>query len=246
MATATKKNNALVKWDKVLAERAQQASATVEVGGGNFLSIQGGKLSYKKVAIPGNKLKCIILGHIFENGWNKEKFDPSNPQAPDCYAFGTEKQDMKPHEDSSEKQSESCSTCPKNEYGSADTGKGKACSNKYRIALVTEGGMEDIENAEVAFLRVPPTSMKQYGGYVKQLADAYSVPPLAVITELEAYIEKTYPAVRFTFVERIEDGDALTALINKADGTQLDTPYVKIEKAEKKPAKKGPVKARKF
>jgi hypothetical protein len=241
MATKTK---ALVKWDAKLAEMAKAAASHVDVGGGNFLSIKSGRLSYKNAQVPGSKLKAIVLAFCYENSWTKAKYNPDKPESPDCFAFGTSKDEMAPHADSTLPQEENCADCSKNEFGSADTGKGKACSNRYRLALITEAGMDDLESAEVAYLRVPPTSLKAWAGYVKQLEEAYNIPPFAAITEITVEPDaKTQVSVTFSLVEKIEDGEAIGALIEKAEKAEKDIafPYVKIQATDepKKSASKG-------
>lgn len=239
---AKKTGTAVAKWDEELAKLAQQAKGLeANVGGGNFISTKGGRLQYNGAEVPGNSMRVIVVDHILENHYYNVRYDPDNPASPCCFAFGTDESDMAPHEESSEPQADACKGCPMNEFGSADTGRGKACSNIRRLALIAEDGMEDIEGAALAFLKVPPTSVKGWAGYVRQLADVMGRPPLGVITEISITPDpKTQFKINFSVVEKIEDGDVLQALIAKRAqaATELVVPYAPVEEAPA-PAPRG-------
>ena len=235
-----KKTQALTRWDEKLAAEAQMATAAVaSIGtGGNWISTRNGRLSYKSGEVPENKMSVIVIDYILENGWYSQPFDPDNPASPDCYAFGRDTRQMKPHEKASNPQGDAngmCIGCEKNQYGSADRGKGKACANRIRLAMITEGDMEDIENAEVAYMKVPPTSQKAWAGYVNQIAGVLKKPPCAVVTEISVVPHpKTQFQVQFKLVQAIEDGAALEALFAKKEQVEreIDFPYQEIVPVE--------------
>src|SRR5258708_9967658 len=95
---AKAKSTALSSWDQRLADLAKQSMKTQQGigGGGNFLSIRGGILTYQGATVPGNKMRAIIIDAILENQYFKTDFDADNPTSPDCYSFGREKNDMAP------------------------------------------------------------------------------------------------------------------------------------------------------
>lgn len=185
-APAKKPGKAMMNWTEELARQAKIAAgieASVSTGG-DYIATRGGKLSFQGADIPGNSMNVIILDHVLENALYEGKFDPDSPSSPTCFALGTGDKPMAPHADSPEPQSEACEGCPHNEFGSADTGRGKACKNIRRLALLPEDALEDLDAATPAYIKVPVTSVRAWAGYVKKLASAMNVPPLAVITQI--------------------------------------------------------------
>lgn len=241
MAAKTKKSTALVKWDAQLAERSKIAAKLVDeiASGGNMIGTKNGVLSYKNAKIPGNKMNVVVLSHVLHNAFYKGKFDPNNPKSPDCYAFGMTKKEMAPHEKVAKPENDDCASCPQNEFGTADTGRGKACKNTCRLGLISQSDLEDIEGAEVAYIHVPVTSVKAWAGYVRELEDVMHRPPLGVVTEISLHPDdETQFTMEFKLIDKVED-EYFEALFPKADKVDKDItfPYVVIE--NQKPAAKA-------
>lgn len=221
-------------WDAELAKMAEiSAGIEASVGlGGNYIKTRGGQLEYNGGIIPDNKMNVIVLDHVLENAFYADRFDPDNPQPPSCFAIGRDAKTMEPHENSSDKQSNACEGCPMNEFGSADTGRGKACKNTRRLMLLPEDALDDIENAEVAFIKVPVTSVKAWAGYVRQLADTMKKPTLAVITQISLVPDPKHQFhMNFKLMGTIDDGESIGALIAKrqAGEQQLTAPYAPLD-----------------
>jgi hypothetical protein len=230
-----KPKQALVRWDEQLAKLATIATETeASVGGGAFIQTAGGILKYKGAEVPGNEMNVVVLDHILENAFYAGAFDPGNPQSPVCFAFGRAEDDMRPHEKATQPQNETCAGCPQNEWGSADVGRGKACKNIRRLAVISEGDLEDIANAEVAFVKPAVTSIKGWAGYVRKVAEQYQRPPLGVITNIKLVPDaQTQFKMVFSTVSLIEDSAQLEALIekNQTVSKEIDFPYQFIEPA---------------
>lgn len=228
-------SQALTKYDEQLAALAKQATEVeASVGSaGNFLSIRGGVLSYQGAQAKDNKMSVIILHAILENQWYDKRFDPNNPSSPACYAFGESQADMVPHEQASKPQNENCADCPKMKFGSADTGKGKACKACQRIALIPENALDDLDaNAEIAYLKLPFFSTVEYAAYVRQLADIYKRPPLAFITEITVVPDpKSQFRVKFHMTDKVEDPEAIRLLLElrQKASAEIGFPYPEIE-----------------
>jgi hypothetical protein len=239
---AKKKNDALVKWDEEFAKAAEQAvEAEKSVGaGGNMIKLSGGAMSYQGGALPGNKISAVVLDSILHNAWYPEAYDPDNPKSPDCYAFGRDEKTMAPHPDSVDKQSDTCAACPKNQFGTADKGRGKACKNQRRLALMTENDLENIPGAEIAHLHVPPTSIRAWAGYVRQVGEIYHRPPFGLVTEIERVPDqKDQFHVTFTAMSVIDDGEACGQLFEKHTVAEegIEFPYTFIEPPTAPPAR---------
>lgn len=197
---ATKPTTQLNSWDEELAQQAQVAAKaeSKQGGSGNFFSTKGGQLMFDGNPLPGNTLDAIVLASVAENCYYEGKYDPKNPASPVCFAFEPDDPDaeMVPHKLSTKPQHTDCATCPHNEFGTADggTGAGKACKNLRRLALIPAGKAErgtfvfnssdDLRAAVIGYLKVPPTSTKEWARYVKTLAATVQRPPYAVASRV--------------------------------------------------------------
>jgi hypothetical protein len=200
---ATKpKTTALAKWDEELARQAQMAAAVEEsTATGQFFSLKSGVLSFNDAPLPNNEMAVIILDGVLENVYYEGKYDVDNPQGPKCFAFGRDEKELAPHKivieagNSMAGASGLCAGCEMNEWGSAETGRGKACRNTRRLAMIPAGTFEvgkfkpfsneeQLESAGIAYMKLPVTSVKGYAGFVKQIAGALKRPPHAVYTRV--------------------------------------------------------------
>lgn len=222
----------IVNYRQKLKEQAEQAVLQEQVSGGTMLSVRGGILTYGEETLPGNQACVIILDSVKENTYYTAKFDADNPAAPICYAFGrgpASEDAMAPHESMQvdltyfKPQASECSGCPWNEWGSADKGKGKACQNRRRLALIPAGYYEakrgsrdlslqmftdpgDFKTAEIAHVKLPVLSVKNYGDYLDQLLQTVQLPAHGVFTRL--YVEpdaKAQYKICFEFLEEVPD-----------------------------------------
>lgn len=225
-SVATRKGGgAVAKWEDRLAGYAEKAAATEKTPTGKFISVRGGILNIGGQPVKENKLRVIVLGSAFENDFFVGKFDPNNPQPPKCYAIAVEEENLKPHEDAADPQSEACINCPHNEWGSAEEGRGKACKNIRRLALLAADDLtlDGAKDGEVMFLKVPVTSTKGWAHYVKSVANNLKRPPFAVVTEISAVPDQQSQfKVTFTFIESIEDDDMLAALETRYEAMQSE------------------------
>ena len=233
----------MVAWEKEMAAEAEAAAHSEQTVGGGFVSTRNGRLSWGGAVVPGNAIRVVILDYCRENTYYQGRYDPDAPQSPVCYALAREEGDMAPHENAAVPQSEACAGCPQNEFGSADTGRGKACKNTRRLALVAEDSVED-PSAEVVFLKVPVTSVKAWSGYVQAIADAKRRPPHGVVTEISLVPDaKTQFQMVFKLVDSITDasvGMNIRSLREALGDGRLMFPYATHEEesvANTKPLK---------
>jgi hypothetical protein len=214
---------ALVKWDEVLAAKAKQAAKVVSsIGGGskNVLSFKGGKLSYQGGNVPGNALNVVVVSAVNENNFFEGRYDPNNPSSPTCYAWGSPDGDdahMKPHEKAPNPQSNECQSCPNNEWGSAETGRGKACKNVVSLAMVSEDALESVEAlqaAEVFYAKLPVTSGKSWKGFVNDCGDKHYI---QFLTELSVVPSGETYTVEFQAVRELARDNVLGALLDLSE-----------------------------
>lgn len=225
-------------YDKVWAEQAERYAAAEQLTTGSLLSARGGTLSVGEEVLPGNQACVIVLDAVRENTFYSGAFNPDAPTAPVCYAFGRgpeAEEEMAPHEsmqldlDYFQPQSDTCKSCKWNEWGSADKGRGKACQNRRRLALIPAGfyspkrGSRDFDlelfddpkhfqTADIVFAKLPVLSVKNWAKYVNQIATNFHRPPHGVITRLYL-VPDTQAQFKYEFEMVEELPDALAQVV---------------------------------
>jgi hypothetical protein len=248
----------LAKWQEKLGLAAVEAVASTGKDTANVISIKGGVMKYHDVRVPKGELDVIIVGHVLVNKWYSVKFEPDSKETPDCFAIGRLESEMAPHPNSPKPQSDRCEDCPKNQYESADTGRGKACSNTRKLGVIAEDTAGEILKAAIATLSVPPTSIKAYDKYVKDTASILKRAPMGVITKIKVEPDEVKQVVvSFDNLGLAEESMHFPKDINQGFEDlfekqievfkTLETPYdKKVEGAKKTPAKAAGGAARKF
>jgi hypothetical protein len=233
---ADEKTTAVVNWEARLAGYAQEAAAEESVSG-TWMSLKAGRLTIDKTPVAGNKLDCVVIANARENAYYVGKYDPSAPKPPVCYAIqpivnsSTNEDDMRPHPKAAEPQSEFCSSCPRNQWGSGDGGKGKACKNVRRLALLP---LEAAQNAarttaaDVLYMKLPVMSVKNWSKYVNDVASIAKRPPFAVVTQISTEPDpKSQFKVTFQLGYKVAEPEVLNALVERHERelTTIDFPY---------------------
>lgn len=183
----------VVNWEEKLAQEAKTV-AKIERPKLGSIGTRAGMLSYGGQQIKGNVLDAIVVGYVFENSFFAHEFDPNNPRNPDCYAFMTpeEAEDpsfvMRPHAQVMEPVNEVCGTCSHMQWQpNPKTGRNhKLCKEIRKLCLLPVSALESpeaIAAAELATLRLPVTSVKNWKQYVNDIAGIGRT-PYSVITAI--------------------------------------------------------------
>lgn len=220
--TVSKKttSTAMVPWTEKFAKYAKQGKEQVKsiMSGGVGIKFGRGSISVGGAAVPGGRLECVLVGHCAFNAFYLKKYDPNEATPPDCYAFALFNDDpeMAPHEQAADKQADTCGTCDHNVFGSAETGRGKACGNNIRIGALTAKDAEDaagIALAELATGKISPTNLKSFKAYLDAVEEEHGRPLWAVVTEISSHDDpKTQIRLEFKMVSLIDDDEVLEAL----------------------------------
>lgn len=192
---------------KRYAADVEDASARINKPAGNTIGIRNSKFSYKGDVI-GRSMISIIVDFVHAQAWYDVAFDPDAPVPPACHALSVDGEEMAPFKASPNKQSEFCDGCPQDAWGTADIGRGKACAQQYKLAVLAAGPGETLDNAELAILTLPPTSLKNFDNYVKHLKKKFSVPPHGVLTRFTFAEDEEWPVLEF------EDDRVITAVVD--------------------------------
>jgi hypothetical protein len=143
--------------------------------------------------------------------WYAKEFEDGEMGKPDCFSDdGT-----LPDASATSPQCKTCAACPKNVFGSARNGKGKACQDARRVAIAGAGQIN-----EPMLLRVPPASLKPLSEYGKTL-NHRGVPYNAVVTELRFEREEATPKLKFKAVRFLTEAE-YTQVMEVMDDVALD------------------------
>lgn len=264
---AKKGTQEVANYDEELARLAgESATLTDSGGGGRFFSTRAGVLQFDDAPLPGNQM-CVIVGAwCLENVYYEAAFDADNRTPPTCFAFckdPSKKDDMGPDEeqlkdDVFDMQSEACADCPQNEWGSAEKGRGKACSNRRRLALIPAGtykpvgrgggyelelfdDAEHFRTADEAYLKVPVMSGKGFDSYVKDVAEQFKKPLFAVYTRVFLTPDpKSQFKVNFELIEEVDNALIPTLLERHRKLIEgIDFPYVPFTEDEEEAPKRS-------
>lgn len=168
--------------EKQMLADASDASARTAAVGGNTIGIRNSKFTFKNDII-GKTLTVVVVDYVHANSWYDVPFDKDNPAPPACVALSVDGEDMAPVKTSPKPQYSQCDGCEMNAWGSADVGRGKACGEQYKLAVVAVGPGEDYSTADMAILTLPPTSRKNWTAYVKDVDEKLGRPPYGILTE---------------------------------------------------------------
>lgn len=213
--------NQIALFEDQLAQLAMDTVKAEQSGTTAFLSTKGGTLTYRGNPVTNNSLACVILSAPVERLFYDSRYDPTKIVGPKCFAIASVATGMGPAKNVEAPEHATCEGCPRNEWGSAaNGGKGKACRETRRLLLIPAdsiGSPEAVSVAEVAALRPPVTSLKNYATYVQTIAATIKRPPLAVITEISVVSDpKTQFKVVFNMVKAIEDMAIVQAIMKRA------------------------------
>lgn len=243
-----KKGTAVVAWQEQMSAAAKQQAAVEQVTGSfKSISTRNGILSVDDNAIKDNELRCIILASAHENQHYQGAFNPSQLNAPACFALSLDGADMAPHENSQDIQNETCDGCWANEMGSAETGRGKACKNIRRLLLVTEDALdsaEAMEEAEARMLKVPVTSVNNWSKFVNRIAEEMDRPSWGVVALIKLVPDaKTQFKLQFSFESLVSfDQELFDATLKRIEdlNKEIIAPYaIPSEEDTPAPAKRG-------
>jgi hypothetical protein len=183
----------------------------------------------------GEQLEVVVLDFVSANLYYDSQYDRDNPQPPACFAIGPEPTSLVPSDNSPDRQSDACASCPQNQFGSAVVGKGKACKNTRLLAVspVTALDSPD-EPPPVWLLTVSPASLKNYDSYVNTLASKHKTVPIGVVTKVWLDENLTYASPKFSVVRPLENAElglffehregATKRLITEPDVSQYEPP----------------------
>lgn len=187
----------------------------------------GGGLAFE---VPGDdpdspdmekELVGVIVDHHPVNAYWENKFEGQN-NPPDCSSMDG-KQGLNPNTG----EIRNCKTCPLNQFGSAEDGRGKACKNMHRVYLLRSGEMFPV------LITLPPTSIKPLSNYIAKRVLAKGKRTTEVITKISLKKAQNssgiiYSQVQFSKVEDL-DPEVAVQIREFSQGIKAITRQVQIE-----------------
>lgn len=232
---------ALAKWDEKFAQHIKSGLDKMKgIGfGGLAIKFGRGKIEVGDSAFKDGKVEVVIIGFNAMNAWYESAYDATAITPPTCYALGDDHENLIPHEKvpAKDRQADCCNNCDKNVLGSAPVGKGKACGNRERLAVLLASDCSDgpsAGTAEMATGSLSPTNVSAFKEYLDNIAAQEKRPVWAVVTEITSEDDaKTQIKVSFKLVETIDDDDVLLALEKRLEKANevLFMPYTPVQEA---------------
>lgn len=154
---------------------------------------------------PVSSLKVVLVkaNKNLSKTFYRENYTEGDDQQPDCRSANGETPDA----DIQDPVHSNCAACPNNVFGSRmteDGGKGKACQDSRRMAIVAYPDILSEQYGGTVLLRVPPASLRPLGEYARLLSDHGAVYS-AVVTKLSFDPETSYPKLRFQAVKPLSE-----------------------------------------
>ena len=195
-------NQSLATIDQELANEVLDLKSQIGQASGNKIKVESsGDIILPDGGNLGNEIQLVVVDFVSRNNWYSGPYIPGQVSPPDCYAIGKVISTMSPEADSPAIQSDKCSTCELNQFGSGANGKSKACKNSRLAAvLVIDPENPDAHNAPDAPLYtidLPPTAIQSFDGAVAAVARSLAGPPVKAILTMIANNAGTYALIKF-------------------------------------------------
>lgn len=201
-----KQNKGLVSMadiEKLYQSEAQEAVAAAPQGEAVKRVVGKDMIFWLGEQELGETIKVIVVADAHLNVWYPDAYDPENPAPPGCFAVGpslqkdaagqvvpgTGEAGLKAHPTSPKIQGgpngHDCATCELNKFGTAETGRGKACGNTRQLAIVMadDPAFRDKSELTWAQLAISPTGLAPWGKFVASLAKIEGRPPHGAVIE---------------------------------------------------------------
>jgi hypothetical protein len=196
--------------ERIAAQLAVQRQSVAQPGGNN-ISVKGKVFTMPDGSSNNGPLQAIILDHRNVNTHYSGAYNPQQITPPDCFAIGTVIETMGPGDDVEKPHGKVCQDCAKNEWGSGN-GKGKACQNTVRIAIVPPDA--DAE-AEPMTIKISPSGLASWNKLNADLITAELL-PIQIVVDISFDPNVTYPKLQFKAAEPHDNVELFWALREKA------------------------------
>lgn len=237
-AVAVKKTStAVANIQDMLRKQAEANASRVEPGSGKSIRIgQDKSFTLPDGTKTRGSLQLVVVDFVSRNEYYEDAYNKDDITPPNCFAIHPEPKQLVPSDNSPDKQSDNCASCPMNQFGSAPTGAGKACKNTRVLAVMPPDADDD---TEIWTLKVSPTAVKAFDSFVAGVNRTFQLPPVGVVVTVGFSGAKDFPSLEFTDPQLNENVVVHFGRQDEAREMLMREPDVSSFGAEK-PAAKGP------
>lgn len=196
--------------EQLAAEAAMISSRVSAPSGDRIIVTQSKTFKLPDGSETDGPIDAIIVDFVSAYFFYEDSFDRNNITPPKCFALGLDAAGLTPSDNSPEKQADSCAACWANQFGSS--GKGKACQNTRLLALLPP---DADDSTPMQILKVSPTAIKSFDGYVSSVARAFQKPVRAVLTTIGFDPNSEYSSLRFGNPRPVNNAQLLLAMSRK-------------------------------
>lgn len=189
----------LVDIQAQIAKELADIEKTVAPPSGHRISLKGKVFTFPDGKTSPGPITAVVLDWRNINAYYKGAYNPQKVEPPTCFALSKLRENMKPSANCPDPQAESCgeNNCPWDAWGSAPGGgRGKACKNQVRIAVVPPDATKDTPPWTID---LAPSSTGAFTNYVNALKNQEGKLPVQVVTQLDFDPNADYPKVTFAF-----------------------------------------------
>lgn len=230
-----------------ISSRGRQQIAKAPSTTSTAISFKNGTISIGGVAV-GHEMNVIPLHPQYVRTYYDTIYQADKIVPPACYSFNGDA----PHEKSADPQAKSCDTCPMNEWGTDARGKGKACKEGLRVAVLSAQGAVNAEvmaRAPILTANFSVLNSKDVAPVLDAMYDQYGHPAKAVCVLTAEPDDKRQVVNTLAVNYEIEDEATLEAIVNRLPDAEklLTLPFPDAEEAPARGAKRPAAKkARRF
>lgn len=157
---------------------------------GNSISLKNKQFKLPDGTVLDGPMDIVVLDWQTRNSYYDTPYDEQNIQPPACWAQGEVPDALAPNDSVKDPVAVDCANCPKNQYKSGATGKGKACTNNRRVVVRLPS------RKDMYVVSVSPTSLKAFDDTMSSLL-AVSNRTYNAIVSMNFHPDKSYPQLVF-------------------------------------------------
>lgn len=215
--------DAQARYEALLNEQAKGMRDRLGQPAGNVIRTKGKVFTLPNGNTNPGPMRAVILDFKSFNSYFPGQYNPNNPVKPSCFAVG-DLATLAPSNNSPDKQCDTCSGCPQNQWGSAPGGgRGKACKNQYKVALIP-AGLETPDPQQLYTLNISPTGMKAFDAFVRAAAKNFDALPLRVEVDIGFDPNQAYPTLTFDNLGLNQNLNVALAVLDQAQEMLLREP----------------------
>ncbi len=202
-AVGKAKSTALSTIKEQIAKEAAVADKTVGSVLGNRIRMSGKEFKMPDGSRSTDPIRGVIIDYSAQNHYYEGAYDPDNVAAPVCYAMsapasiGYNIDELAPSDKAKTKMSPDCHSCPMNQFGTDERGKGKACKNTRQLVIALP---DDDPESQLMLIGASPKAVRSFDSFVKKLATS-GLTPITVITEIHFESNSAQPVLTFKAAE---------------------------------------------